>query len=98
MARLELGRRDYLAAVQRGRRASGLAPQYTSGVKHYLSALGHAGMISEADAVRARLLAIEPDYTVRVAMDCNPYEHAADMEHYAAGLRLAGVPADGMDG
>ena len=92
MARVELGRRDYPAAVQWGRRVSEAAPQYLPGLKHHLAALGHSGLASEADATRARLLALAPGYTIRTAIECSPYEHAADMEHYAAGLRLAGLP------
>ena len=92
MARLELGRGNDQAAVLAGRRASGLNPFFTSGLKHYLAALGHAAMLTEAASVRVRLLAIEPGYTVSTALCRNPYEHAVDMARYAAGLRLAGLP------
>ncbi len=91
MTLLELSRRDYPAAVLLGRRASELNPHFSAGLKHYLAALGHAGLPDEAATVRARLLAIEPGFTVQHAIGRNPYEHQADMDHYAQGLRLAGL-------
>lgn len=89
---LELYKRDYAAAVTAGRRASELNPHFTAGLKHYLAALGHAKLFDEAATVRTRLLAIEPVYTIQVAMQRNPYETASEMSHYAEGLRLAGLP------
>ena len=92
MVILELCKRDYNAAVLLGRRASELNPHFTAGLKHYLSALGHAKLTDEATTVRDRLLAIEPGYNLQMAIRRNPYERAAEMDHYAQGLRLAGLP------
>ena len=92
MVILEICKRDYGAAVLIGRRCSELNPFFTAGLKHYLSALGHAGLMDEAAAVRARLLAIEPGYTVAEALRRTTYEQPSETEHYAAGLRLAGLP------
>jgi DNA-binding SARP family transcriptional activator/TolB-like protein len=91
MVILELCKRNYEAAVLLGRRASELNPSFSAGLKHYLAALGHAGLMEEAATVRDRLLAIEPDYTVQEAIRRSPYEHMSEMMHYAAGLRLAGL-------
>ena len=91
MIRLELARRNYDGAVQRGRRATELNPFYSAGLQHHLSALGHAGLLEEAATVRGRLAAIEPRYTVQTAILRSPYEPRELTEHYAAGLRLAGL-------
>ena len=91
MVLLELAKRDHNAAVLLGRRASELNPHFSAGLKHYLSALGHAKLYEEAGNVRERLLAIEPNFTVQAAIRRNPYENPADMDYYAAGLRAAGL-------
>ena len=92
MALLEFGRRDYPAAIRLARRASELNPYYSAALKHHLAALGHAGLPDEAATVRARLLAIEPAYTVQDAIRHSPFAQPADTAHYAAGLRTAGLP------
>ena len=92
MVILELCKRDYGAAVLIGRRASELNPFFTAGLKHYLAALGHAGLREEAASVRNRLLAIEPGFSVAEALSRSRYEQPSETEHYAQGLRLAGLP------
>ena len=92
MGLLELQRRDYGAAVMLGRRASELNPRFTCGLQYYLSALGHAGRLDEAAGVRERLLALQPGCTVQDAIRQSPSENPAQVEHYARGLRLAGLP------
>ena len=68
-----------------------LHPALSFPYKLWLPALGHLGMRDEAAAVRAKLLAIEPDFTVEKAMRRTPVRHAEDRAHYEAGLRLAGL-------
>jgi len=92
MVILELLRRDYESAVAIGRRASELNPSFTAGLKHYLSALGHLGLQHEAATVRRRLLSSEPDFTVDKYLAHSPLGRTPDRDHYAEGLRLAGVP------
>jgi tetratricopeptide (TPR) repeat protein len=92
MVILELCKRDYGAAVMIGRRASELNPMFTAGLKHYLAALGHAGLADEAVAVRAKLFAIEPGFTLAEAIRRSRYEQPTEIDHYVAGLRLAGIP------
>jgi hypothetical protein len=41
--------------------------------------------------VRRRLLAIEPNFTIRRFLDSSPFERPQDRNHFAEGLRLAGV-------
>ncbi len=50
------------------------------------------GLLAEAAPVRARLLALEPEYTVQAALRSRPFEPAAEVEQYAQGLRQAGLP------
>ncbi len=93
MARLELSRRDYDLAIQHGRRSTELNPFYSASLKTYLSALGHAGHMSQVADIRQRLLAIEPDFTLNTALRRNPHEDSETVDHYVAGLMLAGVPS-----
>lgn len=78
-------------AVEVGRVATALRPGLSYPYKTYLSALGHLGFAAEAADVRARLLAIEPDFTVAKGLRRTPVRGAADRAHYAAGLRRAGL-------
>ena len=92
MSLLALSRRDYGEAIRFGRRASELNPGFCAGLKHYLAALGHAGWEGQAGEVRQRLLAIAPDFSIAQFLARCPFEQQADREHYAEGLRRAGVP------
>ena len=83
---------DYEGAVAAGRSVSELNPAFSAACKPYLSALGHLGQATEAAVVRRRLFAIEPGFSVQRFLKAAPYERAHDREHFAAGLRLAGVP------
>ena len=66
-------------------------PEFSYPYKTYLSALGHLGEAREAAELRERLLAIEPDFTVAKALRRTPVRGAADRQHYAEGLRRAGL-------
>jgi DNA-binding SARP family transcriptional activator/TolB-like protein len=89
---VEIGRGDYVAAIDAGRRTTELNPGFIPGLRIYLVALGHGGMITEAAIVRQRLLLLQPNLTVRAAMAASPYQDAQQREHFGAGLRLAGIP------
>ena len=92
LALYELLRRDEHAAIRFGRRATEMNPNYTAGLKHYLSALGHAGLYAEARAVSRRLLAAEPGFNIQQVMAQPPFNRPSDISHYTIGLRLAGLP------
>ena len=92
IAVVEVARRNYAAAVDAGRRSTELNPRFIPGLRHYLVALGHAGMKHEAALVRKRLQVLQPDLTVQSAMRASPYENADQLKHFGEGLRLAGVP------
>ncbi len=90
-------KRDYEGAVAAGRTVSEMNPAFSNACKPYLSALGHLGAMQEAAVVRRRLFAIDPSFTVRSFLDQSPFERAQDREHFANGLRLAGLPSGDPD-
>ncbi len=91
MALLAFQRRDYAEAIRLSRRSSTLKPGFASALKHYLAALGQAGAKRQAAEVLARLLAIDPRYSVARFLTRCPFDRDADREHYAEGLRLGGM-------
>jgi hypothetical protein len=84
--------RDYAGAVEAGRRAVEMNPQFSSAYKGYLSALGWIGQTREAVDARARLLVLEPSFTVERAQLRSPLMQPADIAAYVEGLRRAGLP------
>jgi hypothetical protein len=67
-------------------------PGLSAAWKPYLAALGHLGRKAEAAEALLRLLAIEPGFTIKRFLATAPFAREADRQHYAEGLRLAGVP------
>jgi hypothetical protein len=67
-------------------------PGFSAACRPYLAALGHLGATQEANAVRNRLLHIEPNFTISRFMEGAPFERTEDRDHYITGLRLAGAP------
>jgi DNA-binding SARP family transcriptional activator/TolB-like protein len=84
-------KRDHQAAVTIGRSVTQLNPSYTAGYKPYLSALGHLGGTREAGLILRRLLTIDPSITVERCLRLFPMQRSADRDHFALGLRLAGM-------
>jgi DNA-binding SARP family transcriptional activator/TolB-like protein len=78
-------------AVEIGREVSQMNPAFSAACKPYIAALGHLGQEQEAEAVRARLQEIEPDFSITRFSQGIPFERAQDREHYVQGLRLAGI-------
>jgi TolB-like protein/Flp pilus assembly protein TadD len=89
---IALLKHDYEAAVAAGREVSEMNPAFSNACKPYLAALGHLGRPEEAEVVRRRLLAIEPEFTIAGFIKSSPFEREQDREHFAAGLRKAGLP------
>lgn len=79
-------------AARAGRRARDLNPGLSSTYKGLLAALGHLGAVHEAAIVRQRLMALEPGFSVAKAVERSPLTRREDLNRYAEGLRLAGVP------
>jgi DNA-binding SARP family transcriptional activator/TolB-like protein len=89
---IHLLKRDYESAVAAGRAVTQMNPSMSAGFKPYLAALGHLGRKQEAAVALRRLLALEPDFTIEYFIATSPIERQSDREHYAEGMRLAGVP------
>jgi tetratricopeptide (TPR) repeat protein len=83
---------DYEQAVLIGRSAVKSNPNYPAAYKPLIVALGHLGRAEEAKPYIARLLALEPNFTVEGFDKVYPIKNAKDRERYMKGLRLAGVP------
>ena len=79
-------------AVESGRRSVEMNPEFSAGFKAYLSALGHAADQEEAVKILSDLLRLEPGFTIRSAIERSPFSLHADREHFADGLRRAGLP------
>jgi DNA-binding SARP family transcriptional activator/TolB-like protein len=86
-----LMQRDYRAAVAAGREVSEMNPGHVAAYKPYLSALGHLDEVQEAGIIRQRLLALQPDFTLRKFSAQSPFDRSEDLEHVRAGLRRAGI-------
>ncbi len=83
--------RDHAAAVEIGREVTAMNPAFSGSCKPFLAALGHLGDVAEAALVRGRLLALEPNFTVGGFLATSPYEQPEHNQHFAEGLRLAGI-------
>jgi TolB-like protein len=83
--------RRHEEVVQVERMATAMRPGFSYPYKTYLSALGHLGMEEEAAEVRAKLLAIEPDFCIEKAQRRTPTRRPEDIAHYIEGLRRAGL-------
>jgi tetratricopeptide (TPR) repeat protein len=90
-------KRDYESAVVAGRSVTQMNSALSAGFKPYLAALGHLGRNQEAAVVRGRLREIEPEFTVERFIATSPFERDSDREHYARGLRLAGIPENAVE-
>ena len=85
-------REDFATAAATGRAISEMNPRYACACYAYLAALGHLHEEREAGAVRRRLLAINPGFTVQVFLTTSPLQRPKDRAVFADGLRLAGIP------
>jgi DNA-binding SARP family transcriptional activator/tetratricopeptide (TPR) repeat protein len=85
-------RHDYEQAVVVGRRAAKANPDFVNGYKPLIAALGHLGRLEEAAPYIARLLQLEPNFTVAGFGSVYPFLRKDDRDHYIQGLLLAGVP------
>jgi tetratricopeptide (TPR) repeat protein len=83
---------EYEAAARVGRRSRDLNPGFSSTYKGLLAALGHLGARQEAASVRKALMALEPGFSIDVALARSPLLRREDRERYAEGLRLSGIP------
>ena len=85
-------RGDYKEALTYGRRAAKANPQFINGYKPLIASLGHLGEIEEARTYIDKVLALEPNFTVKRFGESYPFKNPVDRDRYCDGLRLAGVP------
>ena len=78
-------------AVRLGQEAIAANPGFSSSYKTQLAALGHLGRREDAAAIRARLLVLEPGFSVAQALERSPIIDPAGRARYEAGLRLGGL-------
>jgi prepilin-type processing-associated H-X9-DG protein len=83
---------NYEKAVTNARRVVKINPAFVNGYKPLIASLGHLGRREEAQPYVAKLLALEPNFTVERFGRVYPIKYEGDRAHYMAGLRLAGVP------
>ena len=79
------------AAVRVGRAAIACNPGFTSAHKAQLSALGQLGRHEEAADIRARLLALEPGFSLTEALERCPIVNEKGRAGYIEGLRRGGL-------
>jgi TolB-like protein/Tfp pilus assembly protein PilF len=83
---------DYERAVLVGQRVARANPDFVAGYKPLIASLGHLGRRDDAKPYIAKLLALEPNFTVERFGQTYPFKKASDRRRYMQGLRLAGVP------
>lgn len=84
-------KKNYEKAIEYGRNVSQLNASFSACLRPYLAALGYAGREDEIISVRRRLLALEPDFSIERFLATLPNEREIDRQHYAEGLRRAGI-------
>jgi TolB-like protein len=84
---------DYEQAALLGRGAVKGKPQFSASYKPLIAALGHLRRAEEAKPFIAKLLSLEPHFTVAHFAKTHPIKRAQDRRRYMRGLLLAGVPA-----
>jgi TolB-like protein len=84
---------DYEQAVLVGRGAVKSNPEFSAGYKPIIAALGHLRRADEAKPYIAKLLSLEPHFTVEHFAKMHPIKRPQDRRRYMRGLLLAGVPA-----
>lgn len=85
-------RGDYESASIAGRRAIEINPYFSSSHKVYLAAVGHMDKGQESSISRAKLLELEPGFSVQQAIMRCPMVTSEARTLYAEGLRAAGLP------
>jgi tetratricopeptide (TPR) repeat protein len=75
-----------------GRGAVKSNPEFSAGYKPIIAALGHLGRTDEAKPYIAKLLSLEPHFTVEHFAKTHPIKRPQDRKRYMRGLLLAGVP------
>lgn len=83
---------DYEQALLVGRDAVNALPNFSAGYKPLIASFGHLRRADEAKPYIAKLLSLEPHFTVAHHARTYPFKRAQDRKRYMRGLLLAGVP------
>src|SRR5262249_2406252 len=83
---------DYEQAVLVGRGSLKSKPEFRAGYKPLIASLGHLRRADEAKPYIAKLLSLEPHFTVAHHARTYPFKRSQDRRRYMKGLLLAGVP------
>jgi DNA-binding SARP family transcriptional activator len=84
-------RGDHVSAAEASKRAVTLNSDFSSSFKALVASLGHLGHREAAADARARLLTLEPGFTLEQAMHRVPIAAPRGRALYADGLRLGGL-------
>jgi TolB-like protein len=84
---------DYERAVLVGRGTVKGNPHSHEAYKPLIASLGHLGRSDEAKPYIAKLMSLEPHFTVERFGKTYPFQRGSDRRRYMRGLLLAGVPA-----
>ena len=84
---------DYEQAVLVGRGAVKVNPEFSASYRPLIAALGHLRRTEEAKPYIAKLLSLEPHFSVEHFAKTYAIKRAQDRKRYMRGLLLAGVPA-----
>jgi hypothetical protein len=83
---------DYEQAVLVGRGAVKSNPNFSAGYKPLIASLGHLRRADEAKPYIAKLMSLEPHFTIEHFGKTYPLKRVQDRKRYMRGLLLAGVP------
>jgi adenylate cyclase len=81
----------YTEAVQCSVQSIQMKPDFVAGLRLYCAALAQAQRVDEAQAVLARIRQLQPNLSARLLRETVPYARAEAMDHFLAGLRIAGI-------
>ena len=91
-SRAEFFTGDHLAALASARRCYAVAPKLQPCLLFLTIAASAAGEAEEAAATADRLIALNPDFSIKQHFTIIPFRNPADKEAMAAHLRAAGLP------
>jgi adenylate cyclase len=86
--------RHYERAVEVGRRAWVLNPDWPAGLRYVVAGLGQLGRVDEAETVLAELKAHDPSLSYVQAILTRHYRSRESVDQILAGLRKAGMPEE----
>jgi adenylate cyclase len=86
--------RNYEQAVEIGRRAWALNPNWPAGLRYVVAGLGQLGRIEEAQTALAELKVHHPNLADVEGVLTPHYRNREGVEHFLDGLRKAGMPEE----